>query len=81
MTVSFSVRNEFIQLDQLLKACGLAGSGGEAHAAIAAGRVEVDGHVESRKRAKLRPGQIVTFAGQKIRLFKALDPSPPQPAP
>lgn len=72
MTVSFSVRNEFIQLDQLLKASGLAGSGGEAHAAIAAGRVRVDGHVESRKRAKLRPGQTVAFAGQQIRLVRAV---------
>ena len=68
MTVSFAVRGEYIQLDQLLKATGLAGTGGEAHAAVEAGRVLVDGQVESRKRAKLRPGAKVSFAGETVVL-------------
>lgn len=68
MSISFAVRGEYIQLDQLLKATGLTGTGGEAHAAVAAGAVEVDGQPESRKRAKLRPGQRVRFAGEEIVL-------------
>ena len=56
------------QLDQLLKATGLCESGGAAHAAIADGRVTVDGVVDTRKRAKLRPGQTVSFAGESIVL-------------
>jgi len=68
MTVSFAVRGEFIQLDQLLKATGLTGTGGEAHAAVESGRVLVDGQVESRKRAKLRPGATVSFAGETVVL-------------
>jgi len=71
MTVSFAVRGEYIQLDQLLKASGLAGSGGEAHAAVEAGLVTVDGQSESRKRAKLRPGQQVEFGGQRVLLVAA----------
>jgi ribosome-associated protein len=71
MSESFAVRGEYIQLDQLLKATGLTGSGGEAHAAVAAGDVKVDGHIESRKRAKLRPGQKVEFAGQTVVLVPA----------
>jgi len=71
MTVSFAVRGEYIQLDQLLKAAGLTGTGGEAHAAVEAGRVLVDGQVESRKRAKLRPGAMVTFEGQTVELVAA----------
>lgn len=61
----FLVRGEYIQLDQFLKGAGLVGSGGEAHAAVAAGMVCVDGMQESRKRAKLRPGQGVEFNGTR----------------
>ncbi len=68
MTIRFAVRGEFIQLDQLLKATGLCESGGAAHAAIAEGRVKVDGTVDTRKRAKLRPGQAVLFGGETVEL-------------
>lgn len=64
----FTVSGEYIQLDQLLKVLGLCASGGAAHAAVEAGQVRVDGVVETRKRAKLRPGQQVTFAGTQIVL-------------
>ena len=59
MSVTLEVRGEYIQLDQLLKTTGLCHSGGQAHAEIDAGHVLVDGRVETRKRAKLRPGQAV----------------------
>lgn len=68
MAMPFAIRGDHIQLDQLLKACGLVDSGGAAHAAIAAGEVRIDGAVDTRKRAKLRPGQVVDFAGQRITL-------------
>lgn len=68
MSTTFAVRGEYIQLDQLLKATGLCDSGGAAHAAIAEGLVEVDGTVDTRKRAKLRPGQTVGFAGETVAL-------------
>jgi len=68
MTIQFAVRGDHIQLDQLLKATGLCSSGGAAHAAIADGQVTVDDQVDTRKRAKLHPGQRVNFAGEKIEL-------------
>lgn len=68
MTIEFAVRGDHIQLDQLLKATGLCESGGAAHAAIAEGRVKVDDAVDTRKRAKMRPGQRVDFAGQTVML-------------
>ncbi len=71
MTIRFAVRGEYIQLDQLLKASGLCESGGAAHAAIAEGRVRVDGAVDTRKRAKLHPGQKVSFAGEVVELLAA----------
>lgn len=69
MTIQFAVQGEYIQLDQLLKATGLCDSGGSAHMAIADGLVEVDGAVDTRKRAKLRPGQRVDFAGESVELI------------
>ncbi|MBI1904779.1 MAG: RNA-binding S4 domain-containing protein [Rhodocyclales bacterium] len=68
MKSTFVVRGEYIQLDQLLKVAGLVTTGGEAHAAVAAGLVKVDGKVEGRKRAKLRAGQGVSYAGHNITL-------------
>lgn len=68
MALTFAVRGEYIQLDQLLKATGLCDSGGAAHAAIAEGRVQVDATVDTRKRAKIRPGQVVSFADETVEL-------------
>ncbi len=68
MSIVFPVRGDHIQLDQLLKATGLCSSGGLAHAEIEAGNVLVDGQIESRKRAKLRPGQHVGYAGEVVEL-------------
>lgn len=68
MTIRFAVRGEYIQLDQLLKATGLCESGGAAHAAITEGLVRVDSAVDTKKRAKLRPGQTVSFAGETVEL-------------
>jgi ribosome-associated protein len=69
MSIIFPVRGEHIQLDQLLKATGLCASGGWAHAEIDAGKVRVDDLVETRKRAKLRPGQRVSYAGETVQLL------------
>ncbi|HMV16378.1 MAG TPA: RNA-binding S4 domain-containing protein [Zoogloea sp.] len=68
MATRFPVQGDFIQLDQLLKATGLCDSGGVAKQRVAEGQVKVDGVIETRKRAKLRPGQRVEFAGEVIEL-------------
>ena len=68
MALSLEVRGEFIQLDQLLKTTGLCHSGGYAHSEIEAGKVCVDDVVETRKRAKLRPGQTVRYGEETIEL-------------
>lgn len=69
MSITLEVRGEYIQLDQLLKTTGLCHSGGYAHSEIEAGNVMVDGVVETRKRAKLRPGQQVSYGGETIELI------------
>jgi len=57
--VTFELRGEFIPLDSLLKATGLAESGGRARMMVVEGMVRVDGQPESRKTAKIRAGQTV----------------------
>lgn len=71
MAIRFEVRGEFIKLDQLLKATGLVHTGGHAHVEVSEGQVMVDGQVESRRRAKLRPGQFVEYGGERIELVAA----------
>ena len=60
----FPLRGEYITLDALLKATGLAGSGGEAKVLIAQGQVQVNGEVETRRGRKLRAGDTVFTQGQ-----------------
>lgn len=64
----FQLRDEFIELNILLKLLALASSGGAAKALIAEGTVEVDGAIETRIRRKLRAGQCVRLAGDEIRI-------------
>jgi ribosome-associated protein len=70
-TIAFELRGEYITLDALLKATGLAGSGGGAKAMVAAGRVQVDGRDELRKTCKLRAGQVVGVHGTRVRIVAA----------
>ncbi len=52
---------EYIELSDLLKVAGLFDSGGMAKIAIAEGLVTVDGKPETRRRCKLRSGQVVGY--------------------
>ena len=58
--------HEYIELNNLLKITGLCESGGQAKMLIADGMVKVDGQVETRKRCKIRTGQVVEFEGQRL---------------
>ena len=59
--VELVLRGEHIALDALLKATGLAQSGGSAKRLIADGQVRVDGQIEARKTCKIRAGQRVAL--------------------
>ncbi len=67
--MNFEVRGEYVTLDHLLKLAGLAPSGGAAKMLVAQGVVRVDGQVELRKTAKLRPGAVVETADVKITVM------------
>ncbi len=64
--IDFELRGEHITLDALLKATGLAPSGGIAKMMVADGLVQVDGQDELRKTCKIRAGQVVSLAGTRI---------------
>ena len=60
--------HEFIPLDQLLKLLRVVESGGQAHDVISQGMVMRDGEVETRKRAKMRAGDSITFMNYHITI-------------
>ncbi len=67
----FALRGEHITLDALLKATGLAPSGGAAKTLIAAGGARVNGEVETRRGRKLRAGDEVAVGDTRVRLTGA----------
>lgn len=72
--IEFELRGEYIELDKLLKATGLADSGGRARMMVVEGMVKVDGQPEARKTAKIRAGQRVEVAGETAIVVRA-DPA------
>jgi len=69
---------EPIELYKVLKFEGLARSGGEAKSVIDDGAVDVNGHVELRRRRKLVDGDIVAFGGETLRLRHEAGAPPPR---
>jgi ribosome-associated protein len=63
-TIEFPLSGEYIELLQLLKASGLAQTGGHAKIIVTEGEVFRDGEVELRKRAKIRKGDSIVVGGE-----------------
>jgi ribosome-associated protein len=70
--IDFELRGEHITLDALLKATGVASSGGAAKMLVASGVVQVDGRDELRKTCKIRGGQVVAVQGVRITVGLAM---------
>ena len=66
--IDFALRGEVITLDALLKASGLAASGGAAKVLIVEGGVRVNGEAETRRGRKLRPGDEVRLGASLVRV-------------
>ena len=66
--IEFTLRegDEFIPLIALLKATGVVYSGSEAQEVVTAGMVLRNGEVETRKRAKIRSGEVIVFQNYEI---------------
>lgn len=57
-----------ITLGQALKLARIVGSGGEAKIVIQSGEVRVNGEVETRRGRRLRAGDVVEVAGERLEV-------------
>ena len=64
--IEFKLEGEFIPLIQLLKATNLVQTGGEAQIVVSEGLVKYNGNVDTRKRLKVKRGDVVEFENNKI---------------
>ena len=66
--IEFKVNGEFIELIQLLKALGLAQTGGHAKMIVDEEMVTRNGQLETRKRAKLVVGDVVNVNNLEVTI-------------
>ncbi len=66
--MEFKVKNEFITLGQLLKACDFISSGAQAKFAVKELDIKVNDEKENRRGRKLYSGDVVVIDGSEIRL-------------
>jgi ribosome-associated protein len=70
--IAFDLRGDHITLDALLKASGLASSGGEAKILIQQGGVLVNGEADLRRGRKVRAGDEVAVGERRIAVRAAV---------
>lgn len=68
--IDFELRDhEYIELIKLLKVLSLVESGGQAKVMIENGEAILNGEIETRKRKKLRTGDVIEFLGETIKIM------------
>ncbi|MDP2176851.1 MAG: RNA-binding S4 domain-containing protein [Bacteroidota bacterium] len=67
-TITFKLSQEFIPLIQLLKYVGIANTGSEASYLVDSGQVLCNNFVETRKRYKVKQGDIILVSNRKIEV-------------
>lgn len=60
------IATEFIKLQDLLKFSNLVETGGEAKERVQAGEAQVNGEPCLQRGKKIRPGDEVLFAGERL---------------
>lgn len=65
----FKIEGDYIELIGLLKALGIAETGGHAKYIVGEELVVRNGEIETRKRAKLIPGDIIQIEDLTIELI------------
>lgn len=68
MNEEFKIEGEYIELIQLLKATGIAQTGGHAKMIVDEGLVFRNGEIETRKRAKLISGDEIVIEDITVKL-------------
>lgn len=67
--MEFKIEGDYIELIQLLKALGIAETGGHAKYLVEEELVFRNGALETRKRAKLIPGDEIQIENYLIRMI------------
>lgn len=67
--IEVPIRDEMIRLGQLLKLAGVVDDGARARTLIEDGEVSVDGEVDRRRGAQVRPGSVVALGETRIRVI------------
>lgn len=67
---TFKIKDAYIELIALLKVTGIAETGGHAKLMVDAGEVLRNGSTETRKRAKLIPGDVIKVNGCTVTVTK-----------
>lgn len=67
--IEFEITGEYIELNKLLKVTRVVESGAMAKSVIDDKLVIRNGEVETRKRAKIRKGEIIELWDQKINVI------------
>lgn len=59
---------ESISLNDVLKLAGIADTGGQAKTLIQGGQVKVNGEVETRRKRKVRHGDVISVGDEEFTL-------------
>ncbi|MNU66675.1 ribosome-associated protein [compost metagenome] len=62
--IEFTINGEYIELLGLLKVVGIAQTGGHAKIIVEDEEIMRNGELETRKRAKLIPGDVIEVGGE-----------------
>lgn len=65
----WTIRGEYIQLDQLLKKYDVISSGGQIGSYLAENEVTLNGTPVHEKRKKIRPGDTLRLSGEGIQIL------------
>ena len=68
MVRDIEIRGDMIRLGQLLKLADVVDSGGELKVLLAEAEIRVNGEAENRRGRQLHPGDVVTVAGDELRV-------------
>ncbi len=69
MKNKFELKGEYIELIKFLKAIGLAETGGHAQQIVMENLVQLNGKLETRKRAKIRNGDVIAVFGEEYEII------------
>ena len=62
------IAEETLSLNNALKLSGLAETGGQAKLLIQSGQVKVNGEVETRRKRKIRAGDVIEVDGEEFEV-------------